>query len=58
MLSERPAQIRYELSIEVERPRDLTHPEVVSAIHRILTEIGIERDYEKADGRERFAASE
>jgi ABC-type nitrate/sulfonate/bicarbonate transport system ATPase subunit len=58
VLSERPAQIRYELSITPPRPRDLTHPEVVSAIHRILTEIGIEHDYEKAAGRERFAASE
>ncbi len=46
VLSERPAQIRYELSIAVERPRDLTHPEVVGAIHRILTEIGIEHDQE------------
>jgi NitT/TauT family transport system ATP-binding protein len=46
VLSERPAQIRYELSITAPRPRDLTHPEVVSAIHRILTEIGIEHDHE------------
>lgn len=44
VLSERPARIRYELSIGVPRPRDLTHPEVVNAIHRILTELGIERD--------------
>jgi len=46
VLSERPAQIRYELSITTPRPRDLTHPEVVSAIHHILTEIGIEQDHE------------
>jgi ABC-type nitrate/sulfonate/bicarbonate transport system ATPase subunit len=44
VLTERPAQIRYELSIDAPRPRDLTHPEVVSATHRILTELGFEHD--------------
>lgn len=44
VLSERPAQIRYELSIDVPRPRELMHPEVVNAIHRILVELGIEHD--------------
>lgn len=58
VLTERPAQIRYELSISTPRPRDLTHPEVVSAIHRILTELGIEHDYEKTAGDNRFAAVE
>ena len=48
VLTERPAQIRYELSILTPRPRDLTHPEVVNAMHRILTELGIEQDSEKA----------
>src|SRR5499426_3803297 len=43
-LTERPAQIRYEMSIDAPRPRDLTHPEVVSATHRILTELGFEHD--------------
>ncbi|HMV51501.1 MAG TPA: ABC transporter ATP-binding protein, partial [Blastocatellia bacterium] len=47
VLSERPTRIRCELSIAVPRPRDLTHPEVVSAIHRILTELGIEHDSEQ-----------
>lgn len=46
VLTERPAQIRYELSIDVPRPRDLTHPQVVSATHRILMELGIEHDSE------------
>ncbi len=50
VLTERPAQIRYELSIATLRPRDLTHAEVVSAMHRILTELGIEHDPEKAAG--------
>jgi ABC-type nitrate/sulfonate/bicarbonate transport system ATPase subunit len=44
VLSERPAQIRCELSIETPRPRDLTHAEVVAATHRILTELGFEQD--------------
>jgi hypothetical protein len=34
------------LRLELERPRDLTHPEVVNAVHRILTELGLERDTE------------
>ncbi len=46
VLTERPAQIRFELSIDAPRPRDLTHPEVVSATHRILTELGFELDTE------------
>ena len=45
-LTERPAQIRYELSIAAPRPRDLTHPEVVGATRRILTELGFEHDTE------------
>lgn len=44
VLTERPAQIRYELSIDVPRPRDLTNPVVIRAIHRILTELGIEQE--------------
>ena len=44
VLTERPAQIRFELSIAAPRPRDLTHPEVVGATHRILTELGFEHD--------------
>jgi len=55
VLSERPAQIRYELSITTPRPRDLTHPEVVSAMHRILTELGIEHDQEKGESSQRAA---
>jgi len=58
VLTERPAQIRYELCINTPRPRDLTHPEVVGAIHRILTEMGIEHDYDKAAGKSLAAAGE
>jgi len=46
VLTERPAQIQCELNIATARPRDLTHPEVVSATHRILTELGLEHDSE------------
>jgi ABC-type nitrate/sulfonate/bicarbonate transport system ATPase subunit len=44
VLTERPARIRHELSIDAPRPRDLTHPEVVGATHRILTGLGFEKD--------------
>lgn len=47
VLTERPAQIQCELNIAASRPRDLTHPEVVSATHRILTELGFEHDSER-----------
>ena len=46
VLTERPAQIRFDLTISAPRPRDLTHPEVVGATHRILTELGFEQDAE------------
>jgi NitT/TauT family transport system ATP-binding protein len=48
VLTERPAQIRYQLSIAASRPRDLTHPEVVDATRRVLTELGFEHDSEAA----------
>lgn len=44
VLTERPASIRCELKINSPRPRDLTNPEVVKTIHRVLTEMGIEKD--------------
>jgi ABC-type nitrate/sulfonate/bicarbonate transport system ATPase subunit len=44
VLSERPARIRCELTLELERPRDPTHPQVVEAMHRILTVLGLEQD--------------
>lgn len=42
VLTERPAQIRCELRLSLPRPRDLTHPEVVEAVHCILAEMGLE----------------
>jgi len=44
VLSERPARIHCQLHLDLPRPRDLTHPEVVGAVHRILTEMGLEAD--------------
>ncbi|HEX8844065.1 MAG TPA: ABC transporter ATP-binding protein [Pyrinomonadaceae bacterium] len=48
VLSERPARIRSELRMELERPRDATQTEVVEAMHRILTVLGLEHDEEPA----------
>jgi NitT/TauT family transport system ATP-binding protein len=45
VLSERPARIRCELRIDLPRPRDLTHPDVVEAVHCILTELGLESEH-------------
>ena len=44
VLSERPARVRDEVVLEMPRPRDPTHPGVVSAVHRILTVLGLESD--------------
>jgi NitT/TauT family transport system ATP-binding protein len=44
VLSERPARVQREVTLGVPRPRDLTHPAVVEAVHRVLTELGFERD--------------
>lgn len=46
VLSERPAHVREQVIIDLPRPRELTHPVVVSAVHRILTELGLEQDVE------------
>lgn len=42
VLSERPARIRDEVLLAAPRPRDATAPEVVAAVHKILTELGLE----------------
>jgi NitT/TauT family transport system ATP-binding protein len=43
VLSDRPARIRCELSLDLERPRDPTNARVVDAVHRILTVLGLEQ---------------
>lgn len=42
VLSERPAHIRCELTVNLPRPRSLTHPLVVDTVHRVLAEMGLE----------------
>ena len=46
VLSDRPARIRDEVRLAVPRPRSATQPEVVRAVHRILTELGLENDFD------------
>jgi len=42
VLSGRPGRIRSERRLHLPRPRELTHPEVVDAIHGVLVELGLE----------------
>jgi NitT/TauT family transport system ATP-binding protein len=52
VLSECPGQIRYQLNIPAPRPRDPTQPDVVRAMHLILTKLNIEHNSgEYADAR-------
>ena len=44
VLSERPARIRDEVTVPIPRPRTPTQSEVVHAVHRILSELGLEED--------------
>lgn len=44
VLSERPASISFELRMNVSRPRSPVQAEVVDAVQRILTELGLEHD--------------
>jgi len=53
VLSDRPAEIRCQLRVGLARPRELTHPEVVSAVHRVLAELGLEREEVKTVNAER-----
>jgi NitT/TauT family transport system ATP-binding protein len=42
VLSDRPARICAEFRLDLERPRELTHPTVVTTVHKILAELGLE----------------
>ena len=42
VLSDRPARVRDEVRLAVPRPRQATDAAVVAAVHRILTELGLE----------------
>ncbi len=46
VLSERPARIRDEVRLRAPRPRAATDPDVVRAVHHILTLLGLESDRE------------
>jgi NitT/TauT family transport system ATP-binding protein len=47
VLSERPARVREEVVLSVPRPRAATDPQVVAAMHRVLTVLGLETDMEE-----------
>ena len=51
VLSERPAEVRREIHINAERPREVTEPKVVEAMHLVLTEMGLERDGNTSEAR-------
>jgi NitT/TauT family transport system ATP-binding protein len=42
VLSDRPARVCAEFRVELERPRELTHAAVVTTVHKILAELGLE----------------
>ena len=44
VLKERPARIGLELCLNVPRPRDVTDPQVVDAVRRVLSEMGLRED--------------
>ena len=44
VLSGRPAAVRDEVTLTTPRPRNATQPDVVAAVHRILTELGLESE--------------
>lgn len=48
VLSARPARICCELAMDLPRPRELTHPLVVDTVHRILAELGLEHEENRA----------
>lgn len=58
VLSERPARIRDEVLLQMARPREPTHPVVVTAVHRVLTVLGLESNGDvDATFRERAPAT-
>jgi NitT/TauT family transport system ATP-binding protein len=45
VLTARPARVQCEINLaDVPRPRSLTHPQVVAAVHTILTEMGLDTE--------------
>jgi NitT/TauT family transport system ATP-binding protein len=48
VLSDRPATVCSELHVDLPRPRELTHPLVVDTVHKILADLGLEREERRA----------
>jgi NitT/TauT family transport system ATP-binding protein len=48
VLSGRPSRVRDEVHLDAPRPRAATDPAVVAAVHRVLTEMGLEHEPEAA----------
>lgn len=44
VLSDRPARICSEFNVDLQRPRELTHPTVVTTVHKILAQLGLEHE--------------
>ncbi len=44
VLSDRPARVCAEFRVALARPRELTHPDVVTTVHKILAELGLEHE--------------
>lgn len=44
VLTERPARICREVRVDISRPREPTHPQVVETVHAILAEFGLEQN--------------
>jgi ABC-type nitrate/sulfonate/bicarbonate transport system ATPase subunit len=56
VLSDRPAQVRFEHRIDLPRPRPLTHPVVLEATQCILEELGLREDAEPGAAQPAAAA--
>jgi NitT/TauT family transport system ATP-binding protein len=48
VLSDRPARICSEFYVDLFRPREPTHPQVVETVHKILAELGLEHAESRA----------
>jgi ABC-type nitrate/sulfonate/bicarbonate transport system ATPase subunit len=48
VLSDRPARICSQFHVDLFRPREPTHPEVVETVHKILAELGLEHAESRA----------
>jgi ABC-type nitrate/sulfonate/bicarbonate transport system ATPase subunit len=54
VLSDRPARICSEFYVELARPRELTHPTVVTTVHEILAELGLEHEGRQTESNDQI----